>query len=164
MKKAFRNLSQIMKNFHFDWPMQVKPFPSADEILNNEKWFNEPHGSKVWPFWEIGIDLEKKVIIERENGQIPFGKQKNLFKTLALLAKKPGQKFSRIQIGFAVWGEKYRATQHDELIAKMIHQLRDFLEPVKFLDKYIVNNHDGTYSFNSSVVRRFIKGHPLTRH
>ncbi len=99
---------------------------------------------------ELLIDRERKIVLEKEKGEIHFERRFVLLEILYLLASTPGVKVTKDMLVEKVWEETYNPMVHDSKIYTSISRLRKILEPDLKHPRYILNERDG-YSFNPAI-------------
>ena len=98
----------------------------------------------------IVFDCNKKLIIEKEKGEISFDRRFILLEILCLLASAPGQVFSKQEIVETIWKMEYNPLLHDNKVYTSINRVRKLIEVDFKKHRYILNERNG-YSFNRDV-------------
>lgn len=96
------------------------------------------------------IDRERKVVIEKERGEVHFERRFILLEILYLLASEPGKIFTKELLVDRIWKESYNPMIHDSKVYTSISRLRKLIEPDFKRPRYILNERDG-YSFNPAI-------------
>ncbi len=96
------------------------------------------------------IDRERKIVIEKEKGEIHFERRFILLEILYLLASEPGEVFTKDILVERIWRESYNPMIHDSKVYTSISRLRRLIEPDFKRPRYILNERDG-YSLNPVV-------------
>jgi len=97
------------------------------------------------------IDRERKLLVEKDMGEIHFDRRFVLLEILYLLASEPGRVFSKEELVDRIWRESYNPMIHDSKVYTSISRLRKLIEPDFKRPRYILNERDG-YAFNPSVI------------
>ena len=106
---------------------------------------------------DLYFDRQNRMIHERELGSIDFKHRFVLLEILFLLAKNPGNHYTKEDLAKNIWKEEYNPLIHDKLIYTSVSRLRKLIEPKSDSDsrrKYILRGKDG-YTFNPNVKVRF---------
>lgn len=96
------------------------------------------------------VDRERKVVIEKEKGEVHFERRFILLEILYLLASEPGRVFTKDVLVERIWKESYNPMIHDSKVYTSISRLRKLIEPDFKRPRYIMNERDG-YSFNPAI-------------
>ncbi len=96
------------------------------------------------------VDRERKVVIEKEKGEVHFERRFILLEILYLLASEPGKIFTKDLLVDKIWKESYNPMIHDSKVYTSISRLRKLIEPDFKRPRYILNERDG-YSFNPAI-------------
>lgn len=96
------------------------------------------------------IDRERKVLIEKQIGEVHFERRFVLLEILYLLASEPGRIFTKEDLVDRIWRESYNPMIHDSKVYTSISRLRKLIEPDFKRPRYILNERDG-YAFNPNV-------------
>ena len=96
------------------------------------------------------VDRERKVVIEKEKGEVHFERRFILLEILYLLASEPGRIFTKDVLVERIWKESYNPMIHDSKVYTSISRLRKLIEPDFKRPRYIMNERDG-YSFNPAI-------------
>ncbi|MCB0394098.1 MAG: winged helix-turn-helix domain-containing protein, partial [Bdellovibrionales bacterium] len=105
---------------------------------------------------DMGFDLIVKEatnsVIERKKGKVDFKNQFILLDLLHLLAKSPGQVYSKESIVKRIWSQKYDPSVHDNKIYVTIKRLRKLIEPDYDKPKYISRSRNGYHLIKSAKI------------
>ena len=96
------------------------------------------------------VDRERKVVVEKEKGEVHFERRFILLEILYLLASEPGKIFTKDMLVDKIWKESYNPMIHDSKVYTSISRLRKLIEPDFKRPRYILNERDG-YSFNPAI-------------
>ncbi len=98
-----------------------------------------------------GLEIDPKYRVVRTNG-IEIELTNYEFGILYLLARNPGQVFSRGQIYTQVWSSPYYGA--DDSVSSLIRRIRKKIEPDPARPTYILTVWGIGYRFNPHVVKR----------
>lgn len=104
----------------------------------------------------IIFDCNKKLIIEKEKGDIHFDRRFILLEIVCLLASHPGRVFSKQEVVETVWKMNYNPLLHDNKVYTSINRIRKLIEADFKSPRYILNERNG-YSFNQDVAVEWIE-------
>lgn len=93
--------------------------------------------------FDLILDMQKKVLIERHNGMIELKNQFILMDLMKLLMSNPGVPFSKEDLAEKLWQQKYNPTIHDNGIYVTIKRIRTLIEPNPQQHTYILRSRDG---------------------
>ena len=100
--------------------------------------------------YDMVINFENKIIVEKEKGHINIKNQFILLDLLKLLISNPGIVYSKESLVEKVWKQKYDPRVHDNKIYVTIKRLRELVEPDHRKPKYIFRTKEG-YFINKKV-------------
>lgn len=100
-------------------------------------------GSEPVQEFDLILDLQKKVLIERHNGMIELKNQFILMDLMKLLMMNPGVPFSKEDLAEKLWQQKYNPAVHDNGIYVTIKRIRTLIEPSQAQSTYILRSRDG---------------------
>ncbi len=148
---AKSELSDMSVGFHLGADDYiVKPFRQAELLLRVEAALRRSERLRVCEqeitVGELEIDLVRR---EVRRGGKPIPLTPKEFSIFALLAKFPGQVFSRDEIIERVWGEDYVGTQVG--IPTYIRRIREKVESVPEMPTYLLTAGRMGYLFNSEL-------------
>lgn len=100
-------------------------------------------GSEPAHEFDLILDLQKKVLIERHNGPIELKNQFILMDLMKLLMSNPGVPFSKEELAEKLWQQKYNPAIHDNGIYVTIKRIRTLIEPSQEQSTYILRSRQG---------------------
>ena len=103
---------------------------------------------------DIYLDYKNRMAYEKNLGAVDFRHRFVLLEILFLLAKAPGNHYSKGQLAHLIWGGEYHPFIHDKLVYTSISRLRKLIESKGDKNKYIIRGREG-YAFNPRVNVRF---------
>lgn len=95
--------------------------------------------------YDIVVNFENKIIVERQKGHINIKNQFILLDLLKLFVSNLGTVYSKESLVEKVWKQKYDPRVHDNKIYVTIKRLRELVEPDYRKPKYIFRTKDGYY-------------------
>ncbi len=95
--------------------------------------------------YDLVVESANNAVVEKRKGRVDFRSQFILLDLLHLLAKSPGQIYTKEAIVKQVWSQKYDPTVHDNKIYVTIKRLRKLIEPDYDKPKYIFRARNGYY-------------------
>ena len=95
--------------------------------------------------YDIVVNFENKIIVEKQKGHINIKNQFILLDLLKLLVSNQGIVYSKESLVEKVWKQKYDPRVHDNKIYVTIKRLRELVEPDHKKSKYIFRNKEGYY-------------------
>ena len=95
--------------------------------------------------YDMVVNFENKMIVEKEKGHINIKNQFILLDLLKLLVSNPGVVYSKESLVEKVWKQKYDPRVHDNKIYVTIKRLRELVEPDHKKPKYIFRTKEGYY-------------------
>jgi len=100
-------------------------------------------GAEPTQNYDLVLDLQKKVLIERHNGLIELKNQFILMDLMKLLMSNPGVAFSKEELAEKLWQQKYNPIIHDNGIYVTIKRIRNLIEPNQLQSTYIQRSRQG---------------------
>ena len=100
---------------------------------------------KITNNYDIVVNLENKMIVEKQKGHINIKNQFILLDMLKLFISTPGMIYSKESLVEKIWKQKYDPRVHDNKIYVTIKRLRELVEPDHKKPKYIFRTKDGYY-------------------
>lgn len=104
------------------------------------------------PDWDIVFVKARRLIIEKEKGEIDLKNQVLLFNVFELFFENPGFAYSKEQLVKIIWNEDYNPGIHDNKIYVTIKRLRELIEPNYERPKYIIRSKNGYFLSKYSKV------------
>lgn len=95
--------------------------------------------------YDMVVNFENKMIVEKEKGHINIKNQFILLDLLKLFVSNPGVVYSKESLVEKVWKQKYDPRVHDNKIYVTIKRLRELVEPDHKKPKYIFRTKEGYY-------------------
>ena len=123
-------------------------FKRLNKLIYNE--ISNVNDSNV----DIYLDYKNRMAYEKNLGAVDFRHRFVLLEILFLLAKAPGNHYSKGQLAHLIWGGEYHPFIHDKLVYTSISRLRKLIESKGDKNKYIIRDREG-YAFNTRVNVRF---------
>ncbi len=95
--------------------------------------------------YDIVVNFENKMIVEKKKGHIKIKNQFVLLDMLRLFISNPGTVYSKESLVETIWKQKYDPLVHDNKVYVTIKRLRELVEPDHKKPKYIFRVKEGYY-------------------
>ena len=99
--------------------------------------------------YDMVVNFNDKVIVEKQKGHINIRNQFVLLDMLRLFISNPGTVYSKESLVEKIWKQKYDPRVHDNKIYVTVKRLRELVEPDQKKPKYLFRTKEGYYINNS---------------